>query len=355
MKYLYVHINNDFSGSTYAMKAIIESHQLKNYFLMTNFKEDGFLEGKDSQVFINVPYSFLGKGLKTIFQIIRYSFLSTLKLLKLFFNSKIDVVYVNTILPWTSSLLGKVFGKKIIYHVHEFYVNPSILVKFYLFIMKLTADEIVYVSDFTKNSYFIYDNDFLKINHFIQFTPVRFSNVNFDDINYSVKFSGPIVMVSAAKKYKGVELFLSLSKKYPDKSFKLYINDKYDFNEDLPSNFEVFVKHCDIQRELFKASVCLNLSQQPDWVETFGLTIWEALTQGTPVIVPDVGGPLEIIDNKCGIFCDVRELNQVSKSIDVILANLENYSKYSKYSLSRSRFLKDKNKIPNLNKFKNHA
>ena len=71
-----------------------------------------------------------------------------------------------------------------------------------------------------------------------------------------------------------------------------------------PLTLKVFVNtHCDIQRVLLsKASVCLNLSQQPDWVETFGLTIWEALTQGTPVIVPDVGGPLEIIDNKCGIF-----------------------------------------------------
>ena len=346
MKYLYVHINNDFSGSTYAMKAIIKSHQLKSYFLMTDFKKDGFLEGNESQAYINVPYSFLGKGLKTIFQIVRYSFLSTLKLLKLFFNSKIDVVYVNTILPWTSSLIGKMFGKKVIYHVHEFYVIPSFLVKFYLFIMKITADEIVYVSEYTKNSYFNYDCKFLKINHSIQFTPVRFSNVNFDVINISNKFSGSIVMVSAAKKYKGVELFLGLSKKYPDKSFKLYINDKYDFNEPLPTNFEVFVKHPKIQRELFKASICLSLSQQPDCVETFGLTIWEALTQGTPVIVPDVGGPLEIIDSNCGISCDTRDINTVSKAIEKILCNESVYLEYSKSSILRSIHLENKNIIP---------
>jgi len=346
MKYLYVHINNDFSGSTYAMKAIIDRHQLKDYFLMTDFNKDGFLKGQNSQAFLNVPYSFLGKGLKTIIQIIRYSLLSTFTLLKLFFNSKIDVVYVNTILPWTSSLIGKLFGKKIIYHVHEFYVNPSILVKFYLLIMKITADEIVYVSEYTKNSYYNYDCRFLKICHSIQFTPVRFSNVNFDEINIPNKFWGPIVMVSAAKKYKGVEIFLNLSKKYPDKSFKLYINDKYNFNEALPSNFEVFVKHYDIQRELFKASICLSLSQQPDCVETFGLTIWEALTQGTPVIVPDIGGPLEIIDNKCGISCDTRHINTVSKAIEKILCNESAYLEYSKSSILRSIHLENKNIIP---------
>ena len=120
-------------------------------------------------------------------------------------------------------------------------------------------------------------------------------------------------MVSAAKKYKGVEIFLSLSKKYPDKSFKLYINDKYKFSNNVPSNLKVFIKYPDIQNALSNASICLNLSQQPDWVETFGLTIWEALTQGTPVIVPDIGGPLEIIDNKCGISCDTRDINKFQK------------------------------------------
>ena len=64
MNFLYIHINNDYSGSTYAISAIIKSHDLKNYFLMTDFNKDGFLEKQDSQISINVPYSFLGKGLK---------------------------------------------------------------------------------------------------------------------------------------------------------------------------------------------------------------------------------------------------------------------------------------------------
>jgi len=211
--------------------------------------------------------------------------------------------------------------------------------------MKITADEIVYVSEYTKNSYYNYDCKFLKICHSIQFTPVRFSNVNFEDINISNKFSGPIVMVSAAKKYKGVEIFLSLSKKYPDKSFKLYINDKYKFSNNVPSNLKVFIKYPDIQNALSNASICLNLSQQPDCVETFGLTIWEALTQGTPVIVPDIGGPLEIIDNKCGISCDTRDINTVSKAIEKILCNESIYTEYSKSSILRSISLENKNRI----------
>lgn len=345
MKYLYVHINNDFSGSSYAMKAIIESHQLRSYFLMTDFHKDGFLKRNDTRVCINVSYSFLGKGIKTVFQIIRYSFSSTFKLVWLFINSKVDVVYINTILPWTSGLMGKIFGKRVIYHIHEYYLNPSFLVKFYLFILKITADEIVYVSEYTRDRYLVYDCNFLKIKHSIQFTPVRFSNVDFYEIDIRSKFRSSIVMVSAAKKYKGVELFLNLAKKFPDKSFKLYINAKYDFKETLPINLEVFVKHPDIQGELYKASICLNLSQKPDWVETFGLTIWESLTQGTPVIVPDDGGPLEIIDNMCGIPCDTTDINAVSCAIEKILCNESVYYTYSKSSIQRSIQLGSENKI----------
>jgi hypothetical protein len=84
MKYLYVHINNNFSWSTYAIKAISDRHQLKGYFLMTDFDKHGFLESQNSETFLNVPYSFSGKSYKTILQIIRYSLLSTSTLLNFF-------------------------------------------------------------------------------------------------------------------------------------------------------------------------------------------------------------------------------------------------------------------------------
>lgn len=347
--YLYVHINNDYSGSTYAMKAIIEIHGLRSFYLITDFKSDGFLKSNDYKNTISVPYTFMGKGIKTIFQILRYSFLSSFKMVFSANLSRTDVIYVNTILPWTAALIGRLFNKKVIYHVHEYYVNPSLLVKFYLWMMTRTADELIFVSLFTKEKYLKKYPKLKKIDCSVKFTPVRFETVKFEDLNVTVKFKGPIVLICSPKKYKGVEVFLQLAKTFPNKTFELYLSGEYSFKSSLPINLRVLIKHQDIRSVLKKASICLNLSQQPDWVETFGLTIWEGLTQGTPVIVPDIGGPLEIVDKVCGISCDTRDIKQVINGVSKILEDKSIYSKYCQAALNRSISLGQINNILKIN------
>lgn len=347
--YLYVHINNDYSGSTYAMKAIIETHGLKSFYLITDFKSDGFLKSNDYKNTINVPYTFMGKGIKTILQILRYSFLSSFKIVFSSNLSRTDVIYVNTILPCIAAIIGRLFNKKVIYHVHEYYLNPSLLVKFYLWIMTRTADELIFVSNFTKEKYLKKFPKLKKIDCCVKFTPVRFETLDFKDLNVTVKFNGPLILICSPKKYKGVEVFLQLAKTFPNKTFELYLSGEYSFKSSLPINLRVLIKHQDIRSVLKKASICLNLSQQPDWVETFGLTIWEGLTQGTPVIVPDVGGPLEIIDSTCGISCDTRDINQVIDAISKILDNKSKYSDYCQGAINRSKILSNLNKLTKIN------
>ena len=313
--------------------------------MVTDFKSDGFLKSNDYKNTISVPYTFKGKGIKTIFQILRYSFLSSFKMVFSANLSRIDVIYVNTILPWTAALIGRLFNKKVIYHVHEYYVNPSLLIKFYLWIMTRTADELIFVSLFTKEKYLKEYPDLKKINSSIKFTPVRFETLNFKDLNVTVKFNGPIVLVCAPKIYKGVEVFVKLAEQTPSKLFKLYLNGNYFFNYQLPKNLEVFINHTDIKTALIEACICLNLTQKNLIQETFGLTIWESLTQGTPVIVPDVGGPLEIIDSNCGISCDTRDIKQVINGVSKILEDKSIYSKYCQAALNRSISLGQINNI----------
>ena len=56
------------------------------------------------------------------------------------------------------------------------------------------------------------------------------------------------------------------------------------------------------------------------WINNLGKFI-----SGNPVIVPDIGGPLEIIDNDCGISCDTRDIEQVINGISKILQDELNY------------------------------
>ena len=345
INYLYVHVNNDYSGSSYAMKAIIESHELKSFCLATDFNSDGFLKSNNYANKISIPYTFMGKGIKTIFQILRYSFLGIFKILFFAKIGRVDVIYINTIHPWIAGLIGWLFNKKVIYHVHEYYINPSILVKFYLWVMIKTANEIVFVSEFTKEKYIQKYPKLKKIDSFVKFTPVRFETLGFKDLNITTKFDGPIILIASPKIYKGVEVFVKLAKQMPNKLFKLYLNGDYFFNYQLPKNLEIFIKYNDLKNALREASICLNLTQKNLAQETFGLTIWESLTQGTPVIVPDVGGPLEIIDSSCGISCDTSDIKKVINGLSKILENKSIYSKYCHAALKRSIFLGQINNI----------
>ena len=349
MSYLYVHINNDYSGASYAMKAIIESHGLNNFTLMTDFRSDGFLKKEISNDIINISYSFKGKGIATIYQLFRYALLSSFNLLRTQTIRKTNVFYINAISPWTTAIIGWIFNKKVIYHIHEYYINPSFHIKFYIWIMSLTANELIFVSNFTKEKYLEKYPKLKSINSSIKFTPVRFETLNFEDLNVNEKFKGPILLVCSPKRYKGVEIFLELANTIPNKTFELYLSGEYSFKSSLPKNFRVFINNQNIRSALKKASICLNLSQQPYWVETFGLTIWEALTQGTPVIVPDVGGPLEIVEESCGIYCDTRDTKQVIDGIFKILENKSKYSKYCRAALNRSISLDKMNKILKIN------
>ena len=47
----------------------------------------------------------------------------------------------------------------------------------------------------------------------------------------------------------------------------------------------------------------LNLSRVDQWIETFGLTLVEAMSFGIPVIAPPVGGPAEIVTHGREGYC----------------------------------------------------
>jgi glycosyltransferase involved in cell wall biosynthesis len=44
----------------------------------------------------------------------------------------------------------------------------------------------------------------------------------------------------------------------------------------------------------------VNLSHPEGWIETFGLTLLEAMACGIPVVSPTVGGCVEVVENDRG-------------------------------------------------------
>ncbi|MDB2572120.1 glycosyltransferase [Schleiferiaceae bacterium] len=339
---LYVQLNNDFSGSTYALKAIIKSHKIKNQVLMTSLSRPGFLSDIKVNHVINVPYSFRGKGLLTVLELLKNWINGSYAFIRVHRKSPFDIVYLNTIHPWHIALIAKILGLKVIYHVHEFYANPNLLMRFYLWMMRNTANTLVYVSEDCFRRYRFLEAHNLGIDELIQYTPIRYNTLKKNSLIPSDKIKGPIIMICSPKKYKGVENFICLSRKIPSRKFKLYLSSPYNFDFDIPENVDIYIGKTDLQTQLFEASLLLNLSQSPDWIETFGLTIWESLSQGTPVVVPDIGGPLEIVNNKCGRIVDVKKIDVVEEAIEDMLFGLSNYEDLCYGSIKQSEILFNK-------------
>lgn len=77
--------------------------------------------------------------------------------------------------------------------------------------------------------------------------------------------------------------------------------------------------------------------------EGFGLVAVEALALGVPVVVTNVGGLLEIVDNNCGKICDknIEFVEEICKLIN----NTEYYNEKSKKAISKA------NKLENINEY----
>jgi glycosyltransferase involved in cell wall biosynthesis len=133
-------------------------------------------------------------------------------------------------------------------------------------------------------------------------------------------------MACSMKKYKGIHEFISLAKTLPNVNFNLILNtnkpdiDSYFENETLPINLSIYPATNNLHPFYNNADVVMNLSRPDEWVETFGMTILEAMYYSKPVIVPPVGGVTELVDDA------VNGYHISSYNIDLIKHRLQELS-----------------------------
>ena len=144
-------------------------------------------------------------------------------------------------------------------------------------------------------------------------------------ISYHIPDTGSfrVLMISSLKTYKGIHEYVSLSSRHPDLQFELVLNasedEILDFFEssDLPLNLSVFPAQQDVHPFYQRASLVVNLTNPAQCVETFGMTLLEAMCYGIPVIAPPVGGPAEIVKpGTNGFAVDVRNTNALDSAIE---------------------------------------
>lgn len=307
---IFVHLFNDRSGSPRVLASVIEVLADAERDLLCVAHGDGILESS------RIPrrhYRYRRRSNRSL-TFVEY-LISQLALFILLIKvtrnrPNNEPIYVNTAYPFAAALFGKWFGREVIYHLHEISITPTLLRRFLWSVVKSTASEVRLVSDHQRKCTDI-DHENIKVIHnaiarelsdkaseTIQRKRARVMSAHGDE-------PFRVLMLSTMRDYKGVPEFFALARQFESDDqyvFELIANDdresvaRYlDPMAPVPSNIAILERSDDLAPIYERASVVLNLSRYNEWVETFGLTILEAMSFSVPVIAPPVGGPVELL------------------------------------------------------------
>lgn len=318
-----VHQYNDYSGSPRVLKSVVEVLRNSNidyslfigggsegYFTTDEFKS--FNYSRTNNKFLNIVSFFISQ-LVLFFKLLTY-------------RNKDIVIYINTLLPFGAAIFAIVYRKRFIYHIHEVSIKPKVFSTFLNYFARKSS-KIFVVSSYVRN---FYEDVFAKTLLVPNCVSIELASAA-QDFNYANCLTNKTVtMIASLRVYKGVNEFLILAKYFKEENVKflLVLNasiEEYTLffkGKRIPENVKVLCNVKSIDDIYKQTTLLLNLSDSEIWIETFGLTLLEAMTFGVPVIAPKVGGHLDfIVSGECGYLIDSKDIKALVDKIDFLINN----------------------------------
>ena len=335
-KIIAVHLLNDFSGSPLVFRQALEvlQRQGDEIHVYTSSGGKGFLSGIPDADYHFFRYRWSPNKYLTLFF---YLFSQTGLFFRLLFSLNRDsVVYVNTVLPFGAMLAGFFRGCRVVVHVHETSVKPALLKKFLFGITDMTANDVIYVSEYLKKS-----RPLTKTNQHVIHNCLPDSFIR--NITKMEHNAGSVLMICSLKAYKGIYEFADLARHFNKYLFELVVNasqkelDEFFRGFDVPQNLNIHPVTEDVHKYYRNAALVLNLSLPDQWVETFGMTVLEAMSYGIPVIVPPVGGVTELVEhNVNGFLCNSRNMKKLKTYVTLVMENTQVHKTLAEESAKKS-------------------
>ena len=337
---VFTHLLDDLSGSPRVLASVIEGLRERGWpveIWTSQSGGDGFLRALPVQKHL-YDYHFFENKWKRLAALIQAQVCIFRGLWQ--YRHQSVVIYVNTLLPFGAALAGWLMGKKVVYHLHEATVKPAPLRWLLRGVARLTASRAIYVSKYLETEMSLGEG----------VCPVVVPNGLADDFWKKATrayASRPMpdearsrptncLMICSLKAYKGVHEFVELARAMPERRFRLILNADLDdirafFDwEKLPANLVIFPRQSDVHGFYREADVVLNLSRPDGWVESFGMTLLEAMAYGLPVIGPTVGGQKEFVRSGWnGFLVDSADTPGLIRAVRELTRNIDGWQFYS--------------------------
>jgi len=342
---VFCHLLNDRSGSPTVLRATLGAlNARKNGVLYVGSQGRGVLE--EAQV--TTRRYWYRRSRHRIVTLFTY-FASQLALYLVLSRSR-DIpadatVFVNTLLPFGAMLWGRRHGRRVVVHVHEVSITPVLLCRFLTLCAGRCASQLLYVSSDHRSRLPI-DGPPSQIvpNPVSKVLAARAENCA---LRPDAKRVFNVLMLASLRGYKGVEEFMALAaalRLRGDIAFTLVLNAEADevsafaARHPVASNVTIHPRTDDPAYFYERADLVLNLSRVDQWIETFGLTLVEAMTFGIPVIAPPIGGPAELVTHGREGYCiDSRDGAALRDAVVSLADTPESYATMSLAARTRAK------------------
>ena len=337
---------NDFTGSSRVLSNIIQEEYSNIPVSVITLDRQGFLSELTNVSILPIYFPTIkGKSIPILSNLIRRLHICYLIIRHGLQHKKF---YVNTIVPYYGAVAAKLLNKELTYHIHEYFIEKTPCIKRAEFVFNHIKSKRIFVSNYLKKCY----KERSDSPYLIKYNALPKSYIN--RVKYKPlehRKRNNIIMLTSLLKEKGIVNFILVAQLLPQFNFTLIISNTIEcinrfISESeintLPQNLKILPAQANIHPFFEESDLLLNLSNPQYCIETFGMTILEAMPYGIPAIVPNIGGPIELITNGYNGYCiDVTNTDEIKNKIQEILTNKTLYNKMSLNSLEQYKIFKN--------------